>query len=116
MTALEKQVIEAALRKMFAQGHFSICTVDSCLGLLNIPKGGKTYQLLHALHCVDFSDMDRELAHAVPSMIGELFQGISFDVPALMSRVQAAAAPVVAEVVEPAGEPRRGFLRLLGGR
>ncbi|WP_316150488.1 hypothetical protein [Cupriavidus sp. BIC8F] len=116
MTALEQHAIEAALRKMFAQGYFSICTIDSCLKLLGIPQGGKTYQLLHTLHCVHFADMDRDLAQAVPGMLAELFQGVSFDFPSLLVRQALVPdVPAKAEIVEPVGKPRRGFLRLLGG-
>ncbi|EYS89550.1 hypothetical protein CF68_33295 [Cupriavidus sp. SK-4] len=114
MTDLEQKAIEAALRKMFAQGHFSICTIDTCLQLLGIAQGGKAYQLLRTLHCVNFADMDRDLAQAVPGLITEVFQGVSLDVAGLARGREAPAAE--AEIVEPAPAARRGLLQLFGGR
>lgn len=114
MTDLEQKAIEAALRKMFAQGHFSICTIDTCLKLLGVPQGGKSYQLLHALHCVNYADMDRELAQAIPGLIADIFQGVVLDVAGLAPGGEIYAAREV--VVEPSKTPRRGLLQLFGGR
>ena len=70
-------VVGTALRKMFKQGHFSICTVDSCLEVLGIARGGETYRQLHALHCVDYADMPRELADRIPGMLQRVFGNVN---------------------------------------
>ncbi|WP_454752197.1 hypothetical protein [Cupriavidus necator] len=114
MTDLEQKAIEAALRKMFAQGHFSICTIDTCLKLLGIPQGGKSYQLLHTLHCVSYADMDRDLAQAIPGLIADLFQGVTLDVAGLARGRETPATKAEFNDLSPA--PRRGILQLLGGR
>lgn len=110
ISQIERLTIEAALRKMFSQGWFSISTVDQCAKVLDVPTGGKTYELLHALHCVHFADMDRELAEAVPGMIAEVLRGASFDIGAAMPR----HARTTEATTEEAPKQRRGFLRILG--
>lgn len=110
MNDIEQKVMEAALRKMFAGGHFSICTIDKCLEILGIPRGGKTYGLLSALHCVDFAQMDKALAAQVPSMIGEVLNGLPFDVADVMGkRVESRA-----QIVDITPAKRSGILKLLG--
>lgn len=97
MSDIQNKVIEAALRKMFSRGYLDICTIDKCLKLQGMPQSGKAYDMLHALHCVHFADMDRDLARAAQGMIAEVLG-------------------MVAEFVEPEPEPepqpRRGLLEL----
>lgn len=69
--------VQTALLAMFRKGWLDICTIDKCAKLMGIVKGGQAYELLSALHCVNFTDMPRDLAEAVPGMIGEVLQGFS---------------------------------------
>lgn len=79
MTDLTKMVIATAMRKMFEQRHFDICTVDQCLKVAGIIPPKQTYELLRTLHCVDYGAMPRELAEKIPSMLNECFSGLNIE-------------------------------------
>lgn len=54
----EHAVLETALQKLFSKRYFDICTLDQIGELLGVnPKQHPDYKLLHALHCVDYTDM-----------------------------------------------------------
>lgn len=79
ISEVNKLIIGTRLRDMFRKGWFSICCIDDCLNLAGILPGGESYRQLKALHCVQFGDMPRELAEAIPSMIRDVFDGVSID-------------------------------------
>ncbi len=56
----KEQTVKIALKKLFNQNSFSICTVDELLKITNTIPDKATYQLLHAMHCVNYSDMTKE--------------------------------------------------------
>ena len=58
-----------ALNEMFAGRHFSICTIDTVAKLLGVHPEREAYDTLHALHCVDWSKMPRELRDHMPELI-----------------------------------------------
>lgn len=81
MDKIKAKVAETAMRKMLrAERHFSICTVDNCLRMLNIPADPEIYNTLRPLHCVDWADMDQELREAVIAMLASLFRGAAMPV------------------------------------
>lgn len=59
----------AALNDMFRKGHLSICTIDKVARLLGVDPKGESYDILSAVHCVDFSQMPLALRDAVPRLI-----------------------------------------------
>lgn len=71
MERIKELAAMAALNKMFKQGHFSICTIDSVAEMLCINPRGRAYSILRTLHCVDFSAMPKELQDEVPCLIRE---------------------------------------------
>jgi len=81
MDEIKKLTVATAMRKMFKDGRFNICTVDNCLVLAGHARGagGDSYKVLSALHCVDFSDMPAELGAKIPALIADCFSGMSLD-------------------------------------
>lgn len=71
---LERLQIDAAvtaMNKMLKGSHFSICTVDNVAKMLGIHCRKDSYDILRNLHCVDFTDMTREMRQAVPALIAD---------------------------------------------
>ena len=61
MDNLQIMVAKTALNKMFSSGHFCICTLDKILKLSGGCQSRPDYEMLAALHCVNYSDMPKEL-------------------------------------------------------
>ena len=61
--SFEQAVIKAKLNDMFNKApHFSICEINELGRLLGTnPKAHPNYKYLHALHCINYSDMDEEI-------------------------------------------------------
>lgn len=57
LTAFQAEVCRAALKEMFANGHFSICVVDQILKMTGGVPEAQDYEALRALHCLDFKAM-----------------------------------------------------------
>jgi len=58
-----------ALNEMFEGAHFSICTIDKVAKLLGVHPEVEAYNTLHALHCIHWNRMPRELRDRVPALI-----------------------------------------------
>jgi len=76
---LIRYVAKAALQKMYTQGHFSICTIDNLIKLTNSVPDPLSYQLLHALHCVDYKNMDKLVRDELPKLIARCLNFDGFD-------------------------------------
>lgn len=80
-----------ALNAMFAGGHFNICTIDRAAKLLAVHVEPEAYNLLHALHCVNWKDMPPDLRAEIPRLVQQtLSQGghtFRFDSPGSASGV-----------------------------
>lgn len=63
--------MQTAVRKLFDQGHFSICELDKIIDIVGARQGGEAYKLLRALHCVDYAKMQPELRAKVPELVNE---------------------------------------------
>jgi hypothetical protein len=57
MNEFEKQSVVVALKKMFTGGYFSICTIETCAKVIGCHIPSDIHNTLHALHCVNWSDM-----------------------------------------------------------
>ena len=62
---LKQQAIQSALRKMFNNKYFDVCTFDKCVTLAGVLVPTEIKNFLEPLHCVNFSDMPKELRGAV---------------------------------------------------
>lgn len=102
----------AALNKMFEGSHFSICTIDNVAKMLGVRPPKDAYDQLHALHCVHWNEMPRELRDRVTTLIQECLAG-GEQIP----RFQVASEQNQAlAVVDGNKHTRRPLLtRLLGG-
>jgi hypothetical protein len=68
-------VVEASLQKLLTERHFSICTVDAIMEVMNVPRNSQAYKLLHTLHCMDYSSMTKELRETIPLLVREVLIG-----------------------------------------
>jgi len=73
ITNRDMVIVDHSIAKMFKDSHFSICTIDKCMKVLNVKPEQKVYNQLSALHCVDYSDMSDELLKEVQNMVREIF-------------------------------------------
>jgi hypothetical protein len=80
MTQLEITVIKTALRKMEAQGYFSISTIDNILQITKGIPDAKAYQMLRTLHCIDYKDMPKELLEELPKMISQVISSLPLNI------------------------------------
>ena len=106
MEDIQKQVVKIALRKLFTAKHFSICDIDKCLKLSQIIPNKKDYDTMSALHCIDYSDMNKDVREWLLNTVESMFMGSGFDLSFLEKEIK------VIEIEEP--KQRKGFLRLLG--
>jgi hypothetical protein len=104
MEKLKELAAMTALNKMLADGHFSICTVDSVAAMLNVRPAGDSYNILRTVHCVDYAKMPAELREAIPSLIKECLGIDPFYQFKTMERQVIEVSPV-----------KCGFMRLIGG-
>ena len=79
MENLEKEVIKTALKKMFKESHFSICTIDKCLKISNTIPDKSIYNNMSALHCVYYSEMSEDLRKWLFENVILLFNNNGFD-------------------------------------
>lgn len=71
--------LKLALKKMFTQSHFSICTIDSCLKLTGVIPNKDIYKIMHTVHCVDFKEMDEDFRQWIFEQSILMFQQNGFD-------------------------------------
>lgn len=81
-TELERRAVALALKKMFKENHFSICTVDQCLATLGLQRTSD-YKALSQMHCINWADMGEatriEVMNAVLRMLGQHDPGEAVD-------------------------------------
>lgn len=52
--------LKLALKKMFSENHFNICTIDSCLKLTEVIPNKDVYKVMQTVHCVNYKDMEED--------------------------------------------------------
>ncbi len=73
ITSREGLVVAHGLKKLWEEEYFDISRINTLCKILNLKPQKKIYDMLHALHCVHYSDMSTELLEEVQSMVRELF-------------------------------------------
>lgn len=69
-------IAQTAINSLLNSRYFSICTLEKVIDLTNMgSRNSDAYKKLTALHCVDYSDMPKELRDQIPIMINELLLG-----------------------------------------
>ena len=113
MEEIQKQVVKVALKKLFTQNHFSICDIDKCLKITQIIANKTDYNTMSALHCIDYSDMNKDIQDWLLKTVEEMFTGSGFDLSFLETKKEIKTETINAILIEE--KPKRtGFLRLLG--
>jgi hypothetical protein len=64
-------VVATALNHLFEKSFFSICQLDSLLKIVDGTNKSEAYKLLHALHCIDYTSMPKELKDSLPQLVNE---------------------------------------------
>lgn len=99
-----------ALNAMFAGKHFNICVIDRAAKVLGVKVHQESYDVLHALHCIDWHEMPADLREAVPGLVEKaLVQGgVAFRFQTPMR-----AHPAPGSVIEIDSPKRRTLLQRL---
>jgi hypothetical protein len=79
MDDLNVLAAKAAIGKMITDGYFSISAVDKAMKLLGCPRGGNEYDILSAIHCVNFRDLDPALYAAIPGLLNIVLRNDAID-------------------------------------
>ncbi len=69
---------KTALRHMFEKEYYDICTVDKLIKMTGCHPDRNDYQALSALHCVHFSEMDKDLRQMVYLKTIQIFDNEGF--------------------------------------
>lgn len=75
MPETRRLVVTAALDKVLTQKYFDVCTIDTILKIMGTRKNCAAYDLLHALHCMHYDQMQPELRNSIPQLINECLRG-----------------------------------------
>ena len=95
MTDFQLASVVDAVNRMFRGTHFSICTVDSCMKITGAVRTSD-YQALTLYHCVNYSDMTREIRDWVFKTTMENIGNVdSFPTVALVKRSDEIAATLI---------------------
>jgi len=68
-----------AVAKMLKSNYFSISTVDSVCKLIGARANGAAYDMLRALHCIDYSEMPPQVKEGIPALMREVFSQVKID-------------------------------------
>lgn len=71
MESAKRLVATAAINKLFETNYFDICTLNSVMELIDARRGGDSYKMLHALHCIHYSKMDPDLVELIPDLVND---------------------------------------------
>jgi disulfide oxidoreductase YuzD len=79
MEHIKQQAIKTALKQMFSNQSFSICTIDDLIKLTNVVPDAKVYRIMHTQHCIKYSEMPKELREWLYLESVKMFAGEGFD-------------------------------------
>lgn len=85
------KIAEVAMQDMLKSRSFSICTVDNCCRMLNIHPNKEMYDMLSALHCVDFGAMGSEVKNIVKLCCMSIFSEEPFDATGIIPQTKSKA-------------------------
>ena len=54
------EALKVALKKLFTDSHFSICTIDKLVEMRRIVPDRSVYQIMASVHCADYKQMSPE--------------------------------------------------------
>jgi hypothetical protein len=65
-------VVATATKELFESKHFSICAVRKIAEIVGASRKGPAWDLLDALHCIDYASMPIELRESIPLLVNEI--------------------------------------------
>jgi hypothetical protein len=71
--------LKLALKRMFSQSYFDICTIDKCLKLTGSIPSADIYKVMNTVHCVHYADMDAQFRQWLFEQSILMFQNNGFD-------------------------------------
>lgn len=80
MNAFEQLTVSIALDRLFKEKYFNICTIQKVLDVTGTVPDGRTMRALSLLHCVNYSDMPRELLQQLPDMVAHALNGPAMEI------------------------------------
>lgn len=98
-----------AIKEMLRGRYFNICAIDAVGHALGINVHCQSYNILRAVHCVDFSRLPQEFKDQIPALIADCFKSTTMEFNLILdtpSRVVEAEVQV----------PKRGFLSKLSSK
>lgn len=117
MTPFTSTAIVLALKKMFSESHFSICTIDTLIQTTGVLVPREIYSGWRLLHCVNYADMSPVMRSELMRQVVETFkQPPGFDLNQLhqingYTLLPENTAPQAIEVTVP--PPKRKLFGLL---
>lgn len=68
---LKQMVVMTGVNDLLSDNHFSICKLRKIADVVGAPQHGPAWDLLSALHCVNYSHMPDDLIQSIPHLINE---------------------------------------------
>lgn len=88
MNEFQKQAVMVAVKKMFYDRHFSVCTLDACIKVCGVTPNPQDYDVLRTLHCVDWADMPVGLRETTQIKILQILgDNNTFDIKPLINKM-----------------------------
>ena len=78
-TDLKMSIALSAVSNMLKSNYFDVCTVDKICKLIGASANGPAYDMLHALHCIHYTEMPRDVREGIPALMRELFSQAKID-------------------------------------
>ena len=82
------KIAEVSMRKMMKGRYFDICTIDNCCKMLGIHADKEMHEMLKPLHCVDWSEMGKEVRNIVKLCCMSIFEEEPFDVTGIIPQTK----------------------------
>jgi hypothetical protein len=67
------EALKIAIKKLFTDSHFSICTIDKLLEMRLIIPNKENYKIMSSVHCVDYKEMSPEFRQWLFNSVVEMF-------------------------------------------
>jgi len=68
-----------AVRKMLKGRYLDITTVRSVCEVIGANANGAAFDMLSALHCINYADMPRDVREGIPALMREVFSQAKID-------------------------------------
>lgn len=73
------EALKVALKKLFKESHFSICTIDNLLKMMGKTPDPELYKIMQSIHCADYKDMTPEFKRFLFISIVDLFGADTYE-------------------------------------